>query len=168
MILSTLHPVINSLFQHFNFCRQIDDALSQFEAADFQDYSEDFYDLPREFNILGSCLFHKGYLLASHLPRDDMVDVLLWCSYHQVSHYHLLCHHHHHFHRYCHPHCHNCHNPYHYHCHHHCRHHQCHLHFSPIGLFSSQTKCFHATPINSDYIPTVIITVITILLPISL
>jgi len=63
---------------------QIDDALSQFEAADFQDYSEDFYDLPREFNILGSCLFHKGYLLASHLPRDDMVDVLLWCGYHQV------------------------------------------------------------------------------------
>ena len=69
----------------FYFFSIIVDALSQFEAADFQDYSEDFYDLPREFNILGSCLFHKGYLLASHLPRDDMVDVLLWCGYHQVS-----------------------------------------------------------------------------------
>ena len=32
---------------------QIDDALSQFEAADFQEFSEDFYDLPREFSILG-------------------------------------------------------------------------------------------------------------------
>ena len=63
---------------------QIDDALSQFEAADFQEFSEDFYDLPREFNILGSCLFHKGFLLASHLARDDMVDVLLWCQHHQV------------------------------------------------------------------------------------
>ena len=63
---------------------QIDDALSQLEAGDFQDYSDEFYDLPREFNILGSCLFHKGFLLASHLPRDDMVDILLWCQYHQV------------------------------------------------------------------------------------
>ena len=63
---------------------QIDDALSQFEAADFQEYSDEFYDLPREFNILGSCLFHKGFLLSSHLTRDDMVDVLLWCQYHQV------------------------------------------------------------------------------------
>ena len=63
---------------------QIDDALSQLEAGDFQEYCDDFYDLPREFNILGSCLFHKGRLLASHLCRDDMVDVLLWSSYHQV------------------------------------------------------------------------------------
>ena len=63
---------------------QIDDALSQFEAADFQDFSDEFYDLPREFNILGSCLFHKGFLLSSHLARDDMVDILLWCQYHQV------------------------------------------------------------------------------------
>ena len=63
---------------------QIDDALSQFEAADFQEFSEDFYDLPREFNILGSCLFHAGFLLSSHLARDDMVDVLLWCQFHQV------------------------------------------------------------------------------------
>ena len=59
---------------------QIDDAMSQFESADFQEYSEEFYDLPREFNILGSCLFHKGFLLGSHLARDDTVDVLLWCK----------------------------------------------------------------------------------------
>ena len=38
---------------------QIDDALSQFEAADFTEYSEELYDLPREFSILGTCLFHK-------------------------------------------------------------------------------------------------------------
>ena len=63
---------------------QIDDALSQFEAGDFQEYCDDFYDLPREFNILGSCLFHRGYLLASHLCRDDMVDVLLWAQSAQV------------------------------------------------------------------------------------
>ena len=84
MNLFCLLMLLNLILLKLNIFHQIDDALSQFEAADFQDYSEDFYDLPREFNILGSCLFHKGYLLASHLPRDDMVDVLLWCSYHQV------------------------------------------------------------------------------------
>ena len=80
---------------------QIDDALSQLEAGDFQEYCDDFFDLPREFNILGSCLFHKveerflgglkgvmknsqGFLLASHLCRDDMVDVLLWANHKQI------------------------------------------------------------------------------------
>lgn len=59
---------------------QIDDAISQFESADFQDFSEEFYDLPREFHILGSCLFHKGSLLSSHLAKDDLIDVFLWCQ----------------------------------------------------------------------------------------
>jgi hypothetical protein len=63
---------------------QIDDALSQLEAADFQEYSDDFYDAPREFNILGACLFHRGCLLASHLARDDLIDVLLWCRFNQI------------------------------------------------------------------------------------
>jgi protein inturned len=63
---------------------QIDDALSQLEAADFTEYSEDFYDAPREFNILGACLFHRGRLLASHLTRDDLIDVLLWCQFNQI------------------------------------------------------------------------------------
>jgi hypothetical protein len=57
---------------------QVDDAMNQFESGDFQDYSEDFYDFPREFNILGSCVFYKGLLLASHLPKDDLIDVVLW------------------------------------------------------------------------------------------
>ena len=63
---------------------QVDDAMNQFESADFQDYSEDFYDLPREFNILGSCVFHKGFLLASHLRTEDMTDVTLWCSFYKL------------------------------------------------------------------------------------
>ncbi|TRY75063.1 hypothetical protein TCAL_00628 [Tigriopus californicus] len=60
---------------------QVDDAMNQFESSDFQDFNDEFYDLPREFNIVGSCLFHRGHLLASHMPRDDMVDILLWCRF---------------------------------------------------------------------------------------
>ena len=67
---------------------QVDDALSQFESADFQDASAsdeeasssaEMYCLPREFDVLGACLFHRGLLLSSHLPRGDLRDVLLWC-----------------------------------------------------------------------------------------
>ena len=36
--------------------------MNQFESSDFQDYTDDFYDLPREFNVVGSCVFHKGPL----------------------------------------------------------------------------------------------------------
>ena len=39
---------------------------------------EEFYDAPREFHILGSCLFHRGLLVSSHLSKVDTIDVLLW------------------------------------------------------------------------------------------
>ena len=39
---------------------------------------DEFYDGPREFHILGSCLFHRGLLVSTHLPKMDTVDVLLW------------------------------------------------------------------------------------------
>ena len=60
---------------------QVDDAMNQFESSDFQDYTDDFYDLPREFNVVGSCVFHKGFLIASHLNAEDMVDVRMWCDF---------------------------------------------------------------------------------------
>ena len=63
---------------------QVDDALSQLESGDFQEFSPDFHDSPREFNILGTCLFHQGFLVASHLCRDDMMDVYLWSEYNQI------------------------------------------------------------------------------------
>ena len=42
------------------------------------DETDDFYDAPREFHILGSCLFHRGLLVSSHLSKIDTTDVLLW------------------------------------------------------------------------------------------
>ena len=63
---------------------QVDDAMNQFESSDFQDFTDDFYDLPREFNIVGSCVFHKGYLIASHLSGEDAVDVRMWCDFNKL------------------------------------------------------------------------------------
>ncbi|XP_068082746.1 protein inturned isoform X2 [Anabrus simplex] len=58
---------------------QIDEALSELEANDFGDLSEDHNGCQRLYTIIGSCLYHKGYLLASHLPRADLVDIHAFC-----------------------------------------------------------------------------------------
>ncbi|NWU42952.1 INTU protein, partial [Hylia prasina] len=60
---------------------EIDTALSDLEAADFAELSEDYYDMRRLYVILGSCLFYKGYLVGNHLPREDLVDVGFYCRH---------------------------------------------------------------------------------------
>ncbi|XP_062991630.1 protein inturned isoform X2 [Elgaria multicarinata webbii] len=57
---------------------EIDTALSDLEAADFAELSEDYYDMRRLYTILGSCLFYKGYLISSHLPKEDLIDIALY------------------------------------------------------------------------------------------
>ncbi|XP_053110109.1 protein inturned isoform X2 [Hemicordylus capensis] len=57
---------------------EIDTALSDLEAADFAELSEDYYDMRRLYTILGSCLFYKGYLISSHLPKEDLTDIILY------------------------------------------------------------------------------------------
>ena len=59
MMMMMMVMIMSSYFLPQDVKFQIDDALSQFEAADFTEYSEELYDLPREFSILGTCLFHK-------------------------------------------------------------------------------------------------------------
>uniref|UniRef100_A0A3Q3JRM4 Protein inturned n=1 Tax=Monopterus albus TaxID=43700 RepID=A0A3Q3JRM4_MONAL len=43
--------------------------------------SEDFFGLRRLYVILGSCLFYKSYLIANHLPKEDLLDVCLYCQH---------------------------------------------------------------------------------------
>ncbi|NWH63663.1 INTU protein, partial [Geococcyx californianus] len=60
---------------------EIDTALSGLEAADFAELSEDYYDLRRLYVIMGSCLFYKGYLIGNHLPKEDLIDIGLYCRH---------------------------------------------------------------------------------------
>ncbi|XP_053797155.1 protein inturned isoform X1 [Vidua chalybeata] len=60
---------------------EIDTALSDLEAADFAELSEDYYDMRRLYVILGSCLFYKGYLIGNHLPKEDLADVGFYCQH---------------------------------------------------------------------------------------
>ncbi|XP_054846471.1 protein inturned isoform X2 [Eublepharis macularius] len=57
---------------------EIDTALSDLEAADFAELSEDYYNMRRLYTILGSCLFYKGYLISNHLPKEDLTDIALY------------------------------------------------------------------------------------------
>nr|XP_015201449.1 PREDICTED: protein inturned isoform X2 [Lepisosteus oculatus] len=60
---------------------EIDTVLSDFESSDFGDMSEDYYDMRRLYVILGSCLFYKGYLIGNHLPKEDLLDIALYCHH---------------------------------------------------------------------------------------
>ncbi|XP_028376379.1 protein inturned isoform X1 [Phyllostomus discolor] len=60
---------------------ELDTALSDLEAADFAELSEDYHDMRRLYTILGSSLFYKGYLTCSHLPKDDLIDVAVYCRH---------------------------------------------------------------------------------------
>lgn len=59
---------------------QIDDALSELEASDYRDWNEEPLDCQRLFTVLGSALFHAGYLLASHFIHGDLIDVYCFCK----------------------------------------------------------------------------------------
>ncbi|KAM3590682.1 uncharacterized protein V6R79_014195 [Siganus canaliculatus] len=60
---------------------EVDTVLSDFESSDFGEMSEDFFGLRRLYVILGSCLFYKSYLIANHLPKEDLLDVCLYCQH---------------------------------------------------------------------------------------
>ncbi|NXF97896.1 INTU protein, partial [Eubucco bourcierii] len=60
---------------------EIDTALSDLEAADFAELAEDYYNMRRLYMIMGSCLFYKGYLIGSHLPKEDLVDIGSYCRH---------------------------------------------------------------------------------------
>ncbi|XP_029932840.1 protein inturned isoform X2 [Myripristis murdjan] len=60
---------------------EVDTVLSDFESSDFGEMSEDFFGLRRLYVILGSCLFYKAYLIANHLPKEDLLDVCLYCQH---------------------------------------------------------------------------------------
>ncbi|XP_039182024.1 protein inturned isoform X1 [Crotalus tigris] len=71
-------PGVRWLLLPPNIKVEIDAALSDLEAAEFAELSEDYYDVRRQYTFLGSCLFYKGYLISSHLPKEDLIDIALY------------------------------------------------------------------------------------------
>nr|XP_061816543.1 protein inturned-like isoform X1 [Nerophis lumbriciformis] len=61
---------------------EVDFLLTDFEASDFGELSEDFFGLRRFYEILGSCLYYKSYLIANHLAKEHLLDVCLYTEHH--------------------------------------------------------------------------------------
>ncbi|XP_077357689.1 protein inturned isoform X2 [Festucalex cinctus] len=59
----------------------VDSLLTDFEASDFGEQSEDFFGMRRLYGIRGSCLFYKSCLIANHLPKEDLLDVCLYMQH---------------------------------------------------------------------------------------
>lgn len=54
---------------------RIDDALNEMEAMDYREWNDEPLKSQREFYILGSALYFRKYLLASHLSKSDTLDI---------------------------------------------------------------------------------------------
>ncbi|CAG9860502.1 unnamed protein product [Phyllotreta striolata] len=79
-------PVAPSLCLPYEAQIQIDDALSELEASDYRDWNEEPLDCQRLFTILGSAIFHAGYLLATHFMHEDLIDVFCFCKHQGLFH----------------------------------------------------------------------------------
>lgn len=55
---------------------RIDDALGEMLAMDYREWNQDEpLKSHREFFMIGCSLYFKSYLLASHLPSSDLIDI---------------------------------------------------------------------------------------------
>lgn len=92
LLLKRLHPTrlmfeTHSAFAHFvplpkEAQLRIDDALCEMEAMDYREWNDQPLKSHREFYIIGSALFYKRHLLASHLPPADLQDIAMYMRVH--------------------------------------------------------------------------------------
>ncbi len=58
-------------------------ALSGLDSANHSNRPEILH-LRRPYHLSGSCLFYRGALACSHLPREDQRDVVTFCEAHRL------------------------------------------------------------------------------------
>ncbi|KAJ0183376.1 hypothetical protein K1T71_001352 [Dendrolimus kikuchii] len=54
---------------------QIDDAITELEAADYREWTDDVENFQRLYTVIGSCLYYSAHLLSSHLQDEDLKEV---------------------------------------------------------------------------------------------
>ncbi|XP_068617364.1 protein inturned isoform X2 [Battus philenor] len=54
---------------------QVDDAITELEAADYREWTDDVENFQRIYTVIGACLFYSGHLLSSHLRDEDLVEI---------------------------------------------------------------------------------------------
>lgn len=61
---------------------RINDSLSELEAMDYRNWNENVMELFGKFNVIGTCLFYKTFLICSHLNVQDQSNVELFLRNH--------------------------------------------------------------------------------------
>lgn len=54
---------------------QVDDAITELEAADYREWTDDIENFQRLYTVIGSCLYYNGHLLSSHLQDEDLKEI---------------------------------------------------------------------------------------------
>ncbi|KAJ8723237.1 hypothetical protein PYW08_003149 [Mythimna loreyi] len=54
---------------------QVDDAITELEAADYREWTDDIENFQRLYTVIGSCLYYSGHLLSSHLLDEDLKEI---------------------------------------------------------------------------------------------
>ncbi|XP_014223988.1 protein inturned [Trichogramma pretiosum] len=73
--LENLLPSVQSLQLPRDAQIQVDAALSEMEAMDYRDWNQDPLECQRLYTIIGSCYYHRRYLIGSHLPPEDLKQI---------------------------------------------------------------------------------------------
>ncbi|XP_039755046.1 protein inturned [Pararge aegeria] len=54
---------------------QVDDAITELEAADYREWTDDVDNFQRLYTVIGACLYYSGHLLTSHLQDEDLKEI---------------------------------------------------------------------------------------------
>ncbi|KAL4716107.1 hypothetical protein ACJJTC_013884 [Scirpophaga incertulas] len=54
---------------------QVDDAITELEAADYREWIDDVEKFQRIYTVIGCCLYYTGHILSSHLQNEDLKEV---------------------------------------------------------------------------------------------
>ncbi|CAK1555191.1 unnamed protein product [Leptosia nina] len=54
---------------------QVDDAITELEAADYREWTDEVENFQRMYTVIGACLYYSGHLLSSHLQDSDLKEM---------------------------------------------------------------------------------------------
>ncbi|RVE48839.1 hypothetical protein evm_006489 [Chilo suppressalis] len=54
---------------------QVDDAITELEAADYREWTDDVDNFQRLYTVIGACLYYSGHLLSTHLQNEDLKEI---------------------------------------------------------------------------------------------
>ncbi|CAG4935912.1 unnamed protein product [Parnassius apollo] len=63
---------------------QVDDAITELEAADYREWTDDVENFQRLYTVIGACLYYSGHLLSSHLCDEDLVEINAYLKFNGI------------------------------------------------------------------------------------